>query len=239
MIKLVKSTKEAVLATLPPQSTRTYKAISHGQIINTVLENLDKQGFKVTNESYYPSAGNSIVRGHLCLNLNLDKDLKFEIAFMNSYNKQRRAVVVGGSQVWICENGHILGSSQYGAFKRKHTGTASEDINIFIPEMIKNASDNFNILIKQKDRMKEIEITKKVRNELIGQFYLEDAILKDVQMSILRKEFEKPTFDYGSPGSLWETYNYVTFALKETHPAEWLEKHQNLNKIVNDKFQLV
>lgn len=238
MLKLTSSTKTQILSILPPPSTRTYKAISHGTIIDLISESLDKEGFIIKEENYYGNNNYNVLRGHLKLNLNIDNDLSFEIAFLNSYNKSKRATVAGGSQVIICENGHILGDISHGIFRRKHSGTADQDIKIFIPEMVKSAGDAFNVLIKQKERMKEIELDKKVRNELIGQLYLDDAIIGDSQMSILRKQFDKPTFDYGSPNSLWETYNYTTFALKNTHPSTWFTNHQELNKIINDKFQL-
>lgn len=238
--KLINPTKEAILRTIPPPATRTYKTISHGQIIDSICDNLSKEGFNVVKERYQGSHNNQIIVGHLQLDINLDKDLKFEIGFMNSYNKMKKAIVIAGSSVFICGNGHILGDGSYGNFTRKHVGNANIKIDEFIPEMVKSASDHFQVLIKQKDRMKEIELDKKVRNELIGQLYLDEALITTTQMSIIKKEFKKSSFDYGtSPTSLWQTYNNITMGLKETHPSDWLSSHQKLNKIVNEKFQLV
>lgn len=240
MRRLINPSKEAILATIPPPSTKTYKTISHGQIIDTLTECLDKEGFRIKEEKYSGGINNQIVVGHLILDLELDNELKFEIGFMNSYNKMKRAVVAGGSQVRVCENGHILGDISYGAFKRKHAGTASEDIKLFIPEMVKRASEAFTYLIRQKDRMKEIEVDKAIRNELIGQLYLDDNIITDTQMSIIKKEIDNPSFNYGTgENSLWHMYNNVTLALKTSHPAKWINNHQKLNKLVTERFELV
>lgn len=239
MRRLMSKDKFDIINSVPPPSTNTYKSIGHGTIIDMISESLDKEGFTIKSEYYSANLGNQVVRGHLQLNLNLDNDLMFEIAFLNSYNKTKRAVVVGGSQVIICENGHILGDTTYGCFKRKHSGSADADIKIFIPEMVKSANDAFTTLIKQKERMKEIELSKRVRNELIGQLYLEDSIIKDTQMSIIKKEIDSPTFKYGEENSLWTTYNYVTYAMKKSHPSDWFSNHQKLNNIVNEEFQLV
>ena len=35
----------------------------------------------------------------------------------------------------------------------------------------------------------------------------------------MARELEAPTHDYGAPDSLWELYNYTTFAMKESHPS--------------------
>lgn len=238
-VKLINPTKADILAATPPQSTRTYKAISHGQIIDVLSEELDKQGFVIVSETYDAPKGNQMVVGHLQLNLNLDSELKFEVAFMNSYNKTKRAVVAGGSQVIVCKNGHILGDTSYGSFRKKHVGTASEDIKVFIPEMIKRASDCFQLLVNQKNQMKQIEVSKRVRNELIGQLYLDEAIIKDTQMSIIKREFDNPSFNYNTDeNSLWQAYNNVTLALKQSHPTTWLSDHQKFNQLITNQFQL-
>jgi len=236
----IKWTKQDIITAQPPTSTRTYKAISHGSIINTLSEELDREGFGVTSEYYLSTANRAVVVGHLMLNVSTDSELKFEVGFLNSYNKTKRAVVAGGSQVIVCENGHILGDISYGAFKKKHVGNADVEIVEFIREMVKRAHDCFDVLIKQKNRMKEIEVSRKVRNELIGQLYLEDAIISETQISIIRKEITKSSFDYNTdPNSLWQIYNNVTVGLKSTHPSKWIQNHQSLNRIINEQFQLV
>lgn len=45
---------------------------------------------------------------------------------------------------------------------------------------------------------------------------------------------QTPTFDYNASGSLWELYNYVTFALKNSHPSNWMSAHINTHKFFAD-----
>jgi hypothetical protein len=42
---------------------------------------------------------------------------------------------------------------------------------------------------------------------------------------MIQREFTNPTHDYKSPNTLWELYNYVTFAMKEIHPTLWMKNH--------------
>ena len=239
MKRIISHTKQDLLSVQPPASTSTYKTISHGAIIDTVYEELDKEGFVVREERFSATANRHVMNGHLILNIDTDADLKFEIAMLNSYNKTKRAIVAGGSQVFICENGHILGDTSYGCFKRKHVGTADLDIVPFIKEMVKSAGECFDKLIRQKDAMKQIEVDKKIRNELIGQLYIDDAIIADTQMSLIRDQINKPSFDYKSDGTLWQLYNHITYGLKNSHPSKWIRNHQVLNDLVAEKFQLV
>lgn len=235
----MKVTKQSILDTAVPVSTRTYKAISHGSIIDAIKENLDKENVHVISERYSGTLGNQIITGHMAVNYQLDNELKFEIAFMNSYNKAKRAVVVSGSEVVVCENGHILGDSSYGVFRRKHTGTADQDIKTFIPEMVKTAIEKFQVLYQQKESMKNRILDKKAINELVGQLYLEESLLKSHQLSLLKKEIELPTFDYNAdPNSVWSMYNNVTYVFKQTHPSNWISVHQTLNKTITEKYAI-
>jgi hypothetical protein len=44
-------------------------------------------------------------------------------------------------------------------------------------------------------------------------------------MNIIGKELQAPTHDYGAPDSMWELYNFTTYAMKETHPRFWISDH--------------
>lgn len=238
-IRLEQPSKASILSTPVPKSTNTYKAVSHGQIIDLISENLDKQGLRIINEQYAANMGNQIITGHFQLGIDTDPDLFFEIAFQNSYNKMKRAVVVAGSKVRICSNGHILGDSSLGLFRKKHSGSVDVDIVSFIPEMIKSSQDRFELLSLQKKQMREIEISKAVRNELIGQLYLDEGIISDTQMSIIKKQVANPAFDYGTDGNtVWDVYNHITYGLKNTHPSDWLDNHQVLNRVIESQFEL-
>jgi hypothetical protein len=44
-------------------------------------------------------------------------------------------------------------------------------------------------------------------------------------MNIMARELENPTHNYGAPDSMWELYNYATFAMKELHPSIRMNNH--------------
>ncbi len=73
--------------------------------------------------------------------------------------------------------------------------------------------------------MKQIEITKRTKAELIGRMMLEEQFITSTQLNIISRELKAPTHDYGAKDSVWELYNYTTFAMKESHPANWMESH--------------
>ena len=93
---------------------------------------------------------------------------------------------------------------------------------------------------EERERMKEIEVTRRTKAELIGRLYLEEQLINSTQMNIIGRELDHPTHDYGAPGSLWELYNYTTFSMKELHPSTWMQSHQRAHSFfVNEAGILV
>jgi len=224
---------------LPVYEGDSYTVISHGSIIDNIKKQLEFNNLEVIKETYTPAQNGNIVTGILEIGNNEDKELSFNIAFLNSYNKMKRFVIAGGSLVRVCQNGHILGISELGGYKRTHKGTADIDAVQYIKLICNNAQTEFQKLIEQKELMKTVDISKKEIHHLISELYFEENLIKDTQMSILKKELDKPTFDYGtSENNLWSAYNAITYSLKSTHPKDYIETHQRVNKYVAEKFNL-
>ena len=149
--------------------------------------------------------------------------MQLEIGWQNSYNKQLTLKFALGTRIMICQNGCVSGD--YGAFKKKHVGEIQSFTPNAISEYIKAAGESFRTIQFQRDQMKQVEVTKRTKAELIGRMMLEEQFITSTQLNIISRELTSPTHDYGAPDSLWELYNYTTFAMKETHPANWMSSH--------------
>jgi hypothetical protein len=73
--------------------------------------------------------------------------------------------------------------------------------------------------------MKHVQIDARVTSELVGRMILEKEFIESTQLNIIKRELKNPTHDYGAPQSLWELYQYTTFAMKEVHPTLWMGNH--------------
>ena len=82
--------------------------------------------------------------------------------------------------------------------------------------------------------MKKVGVTKRVKAELIGRMKIEEQSITYTQLNINTRELTSHTHDYGAPDSLWELYNYTTFAMKETHPSQWMESHIQAHAFFNN-----
>jgi hypothetical protein len=237
-IEVYTTTKDLLLAAPVPQDTRTYKAVSHGQLIDLTLNSIEKAGFTLDKEIYSSSKGGSVANGRFSISNVADKEMQLQIGWQNSYDKTLTLKFAMGTRIFICQNGCVSGDM--GAFKKKHQGIIQDFTPGAISEYIKQAGDSFINMQKEREEMKQIEITKRIKAELIGRMMIEESFITSTQMNIIMRELDAPTHDYNAKDSLWELYNYTTFAMKESHPTLWMDTHMKAHSFfVNESGSII
>lgn len=217
-------TAKDILLTAPlPVETRTYKPVSHQQLVELTLKSIDDAGFKLDKETYSAAKDGQIANGRYTISNVADSEMQLQIGWQNSYDKSMSLKFAIGTHIMICSNGCVSGD--YGAFRKKHRGDVQEFTPLAITEYIKSAADVFSLMQIERERMKNIELNVRTRAELIGRMFIEDEIIQSTQLNIIKRQIEAPTHDYGAPGSLWELYQHTTYAMKEVHPSLWMKNH--------------
>ncbi len=217
------TTKQLILAAEIPAQTRTYKPVSHGQLIDLTMDGIQKAGFVLDRETYTATTNGQIANGRFTIKNVIDSEMQLEIGWQNSYNKQLTLKFALGTRIMICQNGCVSGD--YGAFRRKHVGEVQTFTPSAITEYIKQSGEVFTRIQSDRESMKNIEVTKRATAELIGRMIIEQDIIESTQLNIIRREIDNPSFNYGAPGSMWELYNYTTYAMKQIHPSNWMNNH--------------
>jgi hypothetical protein len=226
-------TKQILLNAELPQQTKTYKPISHEQLIDLTLNSIQGAGFELGTELYSSARAGQVANGRYTIKNVADSEMELQIGWQNSYDKSLTLKFAIGTKIMICQNGCVSGD--YGAFKKKHVGEIQQFTPAAITEYIKSAGDAFKRMQDEREAMKNIEITRRTKAELIGRLYLEEQLINSVQMNVIGRELDNPTHNYGAPGSMWELYNYATFSMKELHPSSWMQDHQRAhNFFVNE-----
>lgn len=216
-------TKQLLIGTEIPNSTKTYKAVPHKQVIDCTLEAIDKAGLVLSSEAYSASANGNVAIGKYTIKSVADNEMQLQIAWLNSYNKTKRLTYGIGVQVFICQNGMI--SADMGFFRKKHQGEIQEFTPLAINEYIKRAEEMFKNLQDEREKMKQVQLTKRVIAELLGRAVVEEEFITTTQLNIIKREMDHPTHDYGCPNSMWEIYNFCSFSMKELHPSLWMHSH--------------
>ncbi len=232
----VMSNKVFLLRVPIPAETSTYKPVSHGKLMELTLDAIETCGFLLEKEIYTYSKDGLRANGKYLLKYGNDSEMSLMIAWQNSYDKSLSLKFAVGTWVFICENGCVSGNM--GAFKSKHVGDVQEVTPQSIKEYICGAGETFYRMVDTKEAMKDIQVSRTKVAEILGRMFVEEGIIISTQLNTIKRELDKPTYDYGSPGSVWEFYNYITFSLKDCNPTYWLETQQKVHQYIVKEFNL-
>lgn len=215
------------------EPTVSYSPISNYEIVETVEETLDKLNYKVTDVKFLSnSKGSKFVAQWVILSD--DTDYNMMIAIKNSYDKSMSAGVACGSNVVVCSNGAVSGEI---AFSRRHRGQASKIVLEGLVEGIKALDNSHRLIVEDLEQLKNISLNSKQMAELAGRLFIEEEVIRLEQLSIIKQEIKKESFDYGIYNSGYNFYNAVTHALKNTHPMDYLPAYiKTHNLFVNENF---
>lgn len=230
------STLDALSAVPAPEQTNTYKPILHKDLDLLTKDLLQKNNYDLKDTTYLTARNGQQAIGKYNINFGGDKEMGLMIAWNNSYDKTTTVKYAIGANVFVCSNGMVAGDM--GAYKHRHSG----DVQVITPQMIedyiKTSADTFAQMVKDRERMKEISITKKTCAELIGRMFVDDQIITVNQLSVIKNEIIKPSFDYGIENTAWNLMNDVTHALKQSHPQHWMKQHIDTYKFMKEEFAL-
>ena len=219
-----------------PNHGESYTVISHKEVIENTYKLLHDSGFMVSREMYRSSKDANIAQGVYHIypiaatdnDILIEKELGMMFAWTNSYDKTKSFASAIGAYVAVCHNGMIAGDMMN--YKRKHRWSASHDIHIHMSDQIKSSEKYYKRLIKDKDFLKNIKINEREAAELAGRLFIEENIIDSQQLSCLKQEIKKSSYNYSvADDSAWAFYNHVTHALKKTHPRDWVNAQQNFH----------
>jgi hypothetical protein len=234
------ATTKEYLKNIPlPVFAKSYTVISHGDVIDTALDLLEKQGLVVEQELYKCNADGEVAQGVYKIKDEQDPEMSMMFAWSNSYDKSMRFKAAIGAKVNVSGNSIIAGDhSNWG---RKHTGTALQEAIDTIKHQIVNGATYYSQLLEDKRRMANIITPIRYQAELLGRILFEDKILSLEQMSIVKTEMKKPSFDYGEnydKDSLWIFYNNIICALKKAHPRHWMDQQRQVHHFLCQEFNM-
>ena len=229
------ATKEYLKSVSLPEQTDSYTTISHGFIIDNTLARLAEKNFEIKSEVYRTNKQGDVAQGVYHLNYGNDPEMGMMFAWSNSYDKSMRFKCAIGGYVFACMNGVISGDM--GSWARRHSGTADTETLEMITSQIENANFYYDQLVKDKSVMKNIIMTKRQQAELIGRVYFEYNMITSEQLSVVKAESKRPSFDYNTDkDSMWQLYNNITLSLQRSHPRTWMDQQRMVHWLVNKEY---
>ncbi len=230
----MKTRKDLILKTVPIE-TDSYSPVPNKIIFDTVDEQLYKRGLVISNENFITDRALNKVIGCFDIKHPDSSEIGMRLAFRNSYDKSMTAAFVAGNNVWVCQNGCISGEMK---FVRKHTGNVLNELKEAVVNSIERLEERFAKIIYQSEKMKSIEVSPIEASELYGKLFFYDKVITLTQLGIIQRELENSTFKDFNDNSLWSIYNHGTFALKESHPLDYIDSHIKYHTIFEKTYNL-
>lgn len=208
--------------------------VSHAVFIDEIKEELYKRGHSVKTERYLTANNGLIMTGNFTIE-NPDGEINPAIFFTNSYNKMRKAELTNGVIVLVCSNG-MISMDVTNKFSKKHSGTVLEDLRNNIVLSVESIDEEFEKLRKNAEEMKQIQLSDNQIASIIGDMYINESMISETQLSILKKEVKTST--NFKDNTVWDLYNNTTEAFKASHPMHFDKQHLKLHAYMSDIFSL-
>ena len=238
MTQLIKTqTEDYLRKTKLPEETKTYTVISHGIVIDTAREMLEKYGFNILSESYQSECSGDIAYGLMKLEKVDDPDMAMTFYWTNSYNKMVKFKCSIGGFIYDNEVPFITSDNQ-ATWNRKHTGVALDETLDIIESMIASAEEHFAQIVSMKNRFKEIPINRKEYAKLMGLLYFDKKIIAPTQASLIRNEYDKPSFNYSDKETLWEFYKIMMYGISDQPPKKWYSQQIKVNNYIQVMYNI-
>jgi len=230
-------TEDYLRKTKLPEETKSYTVIAHGVVIDTARDMLEKHGFAILSEEYKSEHSGDIAYGLMKIEKVTDPDMAMTFYWTNSYNKMVRFKCSIGGFIYDNEVPFITSDTQ-ATWNRKHTGVALDETLDIIESMIASAEEHFEQIVKMKERFREIELSRKEFAKLMGLLYFDKLIIAPTQASLIRKEYDKPSFNYNDKGTLWEAYKIMMHGISDQPPRGWYSQQIKINNYIQVMYNI-
>lgn len=223
---------------LPKQeeSGRGYTVISHGDIIDTIEKELNKNGFEITETEYTHSYNGEVAKGKIYIKCDRDPDMGMLFVWQNSYNKKVKfGCAIGG---YIYDNKAPMVGTEGLAWIRKHNGTADQEAVNVIEQLIEHAEEHFQSAIKEKERMKALSLDVETYGCIMGALYFEHELITPTQATVVKNERKKPSFEYQDKDTLWGLYKILMYGIDGMDITKWQTSQQKLHHMIMAEYAI-
>lgn len=202
-----------------PGATATYSPLSHENLVNAVLEQLDKKGLQVIDERYSIARSGQQMFGAFTINGGNDEQ-NIQIGFRNSYDKSLQVGMVGGSRVIVCSNLMFKGDIKT---MMMHKGDVVKEVNTTVEMVVATLEKNFKSIQKDTAKLKEVKVDPTAVAHVLGELFFQESLVTSTQLQVIKNELVELR-NFGKE-TMWDIYNHTTEALKKCPAGEILPAH--------------
>jgi hypothetical protein len=212
-----------------PEPTESYVPVSHYHLADkflTISQDILRD-YVLIGENYgVARRGNQLFA---VLKFKSEKsDMGLSIAFRNSYDRSMAIGMAIGATVFICDNLALSGEI---VVMKKHTKNVWTELEETAIATIYKSQKNYEQIAADAEAFKALPMENTEAFQLMGVLF-GNNIISPRQMTVLKSEWLRPSFEEFRPRNLWSFYNAGTESLKSSPPNSIMEKHVRLHNTI-------
>ena len=220
-------TKEQLDLVPVPEQTESYMPVSHYHLADkflTISQDILRD-YTLIGENYgIARQGNQLFA---VLKFQNEKaDLGLSIAFRNSYDRSMAIGMAIGASVFVCDNLALSGEV---VVMKKHTKNVWAELEETAISTIYKSQRNYQQISADADNLKTLPMGDNEAFRTMGLLF-GNNIISPRQLTVLKDEWLKPSYEEFEPRNLWSFYNAATESLKSSPPVTIMEKHIRLHE---------
>jgi len=210
-----------------PEETETYVPVGHDWLALQVKAiGTSYLGECIDSQYSLNKNGMQMFGVHKFKN-HLAKDACISLGFRNSMDKSIPVGLVGGLNVFVCDNMAFYGTEKR---VRRHTKNVVQDVYKHILNICNYIRDTgWEEFLGFKEVMAETPVNDDQAWAFLGRCY-DNSALADRQLKKARHEWKTPLHADWLPRNAWSLYNACTEALKSTRPSEVTGRYLELTR---------
>lgn len=194
-----------------PPATTTWFPLSHGQVLTTTLDTLDRAGFEVTRTRLALSRDDSRFFATVDLQTPIASGVRLAIGIRNSIDKSLPIGFCAGHRTFVCDN---LAFSSEIVVARKHTRFGAVRFSEAICRAVQTLNAYRETEAARIRRFQNTDLSSDAADALLLRAFERDIISAPLLPRVIR-EWRQPTFEEFAPRTLWSLLNSFTTVLTE------------------------
>ena len=217
------------LAALPvPEETRTFKPISHSDLIEKIIETLWYRRMNIVRDEYAVSQDGMKLFGLLEMDLEY-KGVRFAIGIRNSNDKSMRVAMVAGYKVTVCDNMMLQGDFQPLLAKHSKNFALEDGLSIACDRIQRNIGKLQGEINHKQEQLIEAQYAK----SLIYTAFTDGRFPISLFRAVHREFFIAPSYEEFNSSTMWSLENAFTTAFKKLNPVSQFEMTAKLGKFLS------
>lgn len=234
--KSVRVSYEQLKSAYTPESTSTWRPVSHVDLVDTLRSELSNRGLVITREEFAVNPSGSKLFGTMDVE---GKDLIADVVasafgFRHSNDKRMSIWTVGGGRVFVCDN--MLLSGDVTILKQKHNW--SYNLRSLIQRGLDTWQSKRISMADSIERMQNTPINDETARSLLAKALYEGVTTFETFKSAYDLYFVQSVatpeyFPDCAPRSAWGLHNAYTRALKGSNPNTAFDTNIALGRLFN------